>query len=472
MKGLLIQEFKTLFKSPASLSILIIPLVLLIGLGYLLPSGWIVPSSITIGIVGAVLLYFGGSIEEIKRTSFMKSISLTRMNKMTFLATKILFSVFVSMVAVLWVLFFAWISADVIGFLATDFSTLIPEDPEGGAMNIVRQVPFTINWDKVNWGMMIYAGMLTITVSVALAFVFVAFSKSSLSFYLMSFGYLLAMILFGGVVMPSFLISADTKEWFTTLYYLIPNYYTNNVMAQSFGGTLGATITNLTGGIDHLLFGEVFAGIDFDSFSEAEVTEITSFLLGSDGVVGGGLSKADWVGDLESLNAWYQDLVDASKNTANIDSFYNALVTPLTNAGVDSYGHLITLTLSTPVYKIAIAAGIDENIAMIIYNLLYNNASIDAIGMSLGNMLFGGTALTKPFIGFAIPPIGEQLLFGNIPFLVDDAATGVVNIIPTVHTVLDVINGMFNTAHSYDYYVPWIETAIFLGISTVFFKWS
>ncbi len=58
---------------------------------------------------------------------------------------------------------------------------------------------------------MLYAGIVTILVAVSLSFVFVAFSKSSLSFYLMSFGYLLAMILFGGVVMPGFLISPENQ---------------------------------------------------------------------------------------------------------------------------------------------------------------------------------------------------------------------------------------------------------------------
>ncbi len=252
MKGLLIQEFKTLFKSPAAISILLIPIVLMVGLGYLLPSAWIVPSAITIGIVGAVLLYFGGSLEEIKRTSFMKSISLTRLNKFTFLATKILFSVFISLFSVLWVLFFAWIFTEPIPFLATNFSNLIPYNEGADVMNLVTQIPFVIKWDKINWIAMLYAGIMTIVVSISIAFVFVAFSKSSLSFYLMSFGYLLAMILFGGVVMPSFLIDKETNGWFTSLYYFVPNFYTNNVMATSFGSSMGAMVHTLTGKIDIL----------------------------------------------------------------------------------------------------------------------------------------------------------------------------------------------------------------------------
>ncbi len=237
MVGLLIQEFKTLIKSPASISILIIPLVLLVGLGYLLPAGWIVPSSITIGIVAAVLLYFGGSIEEIKRTSFMKSVSLTRLSKFSFLATKILFAVFVSMISVLWVLLFSWVFTETgLAFLATNFGNLLgsaAQDNKG--MAVIAKVPFEVHWDKVQWFKMLYAGMITIVVAVSLSFVFVAFSKSSLSFYLMSFGYLLAMILFGGVVMPGFLISSE-NSWFKDLYYIVPNYYTNNMMANAFSG--------------------------------------------------------------------------------------------------------------------------------------------------------------------------------------------------------------------------------------------
>jgi len=61
----------------------------------------------------------------------------------------------------------------------------------------------------------------------------------------MSFGYLLAMILFGGVIMPSFLISQDNKG-FKILYYFVPNYFTNNAMAAAFNQGPAVIANNLS----------------------------------------------------------------------------------------------------------------------------------------------------------------------------------------------------------------------------------
>gem|GEM_PF-2760690 len=99
---------------------------------------------------------------------------------------------------------------------------------------------------------------MTITIS----FVFVTLSKSSLSFYLMSFGYLLAMILFGGVIMPSFLISEDNKG-FKILYYFVPNYFTNNAMSAAFNqgpAVIANNISNFLSGV--MKHGIIIPGLD------------------------------------------------------------------------------------------------------------------------------------------------------------------------------------------------------------------
>ncbi len=523
MLGLLIQEVKTLFKSPASISILVIPLVLLVGLGYLLPSGWIVPSSITIGIVGAVLLYFGGSLEEIKRTSFMKSISLTKLSKFSFLATKILFSIFVSMIAVLWVLFFSWVftSVDAISFLATDFGNLLPAD-QGGVTDVLRILPFDIDWTRVQWFQMLYAGMMTIVIAVSLSFIFVAFAKSSLSFYLMSFGYLLAMILFGGVVMPGFLISSD-NSWFKSLYYLIPNYYTNNVMAYSFsGGVLPSAVSSIgnmlaavsksdlatiIGNLDfnHLLFGDVFANIDFSTFTQAEKDTVMKILFGTDMKFGvGSFAKADWNGSISQFIERYNKYT----STANLDLFRDAILAPLYNNNVQSYSELFINQLSSLLNSLIVSLNnIEHTVGSIDFE--------DAISkLKLIDSLLNSTPsiVIDPLIWNGVGPwIGlGNLLFGNIDFIADpSAATGVVNtteiianieshlpaylpIIQWAVTHLEVIGkvvmeiipmilpdqlaatvqDMFAKPDAYNYVVPWIETAFFLVIAVIFFKWS
>ena len=448
MKGLLIQEFKTLFKSPAAISILLIPIVMIVGLGYLLPSAWIIPSAITIGIVGAVLLYFGGSLEEIKRTSFMKSISLTRLNKFTFLATKILFSIFISLFSVLWVLFFSWIFTEPITFLASNFSTLIPPSKpsienlndavialinsisegadfssllkSGKLMDIIIYVPFKINWEKINWVAMLYAGIITIIISISIAFVFVSFSKSSLSFYLMSFGYLISMILFGGVVMPSFLIDKETNGWFTTLYYFIPNYYTNNVMATSFGSSLGQMVDNITDKIDIL------------SENIDQVVEVIS----------------------NKLSSW-----------GDIDE------------GKDSFIYLIDNIVNPLIDWLGISGKIPDVLA-VGGEYLWKGGLIIQLHKWWNGLWISGVAQVNHniIISSDLPDLPDINLSKSLQNIVKDLSnnTDQIRIFIEIldQKILPKLDLMFNTAQWWDYIVPWLETAIFLGISTKFFKWS
>lgn len=520
MLGMFKQEFKTLFKSPASISILIIPVVLMIGLGYLLPSGWIVPSAITIGIVGSVLLYFGGSIEEIKRTSFMKSISLTKLNKFTYLANKILFSILIALFSVLWVLFFGWFfSGGIVDFLATDFSNLLPASEDNGTViNIIRLVPFTIDWSQINWFLMLYAGAITIIVSISIAFIFVTFSKSSLSFYLMSFGYLLAMILFGGVVMPSFLISSD-NAWFKYFYYLVPNFYTNNIMAQSFGNGIGS----LVGGITDKLG---YVANDYLANASDDTVQMVNSWIGS------------WDWTQESLDIAFTKLSSNSSNYSSddwlyIESVYETLTWLVSGGGLQQVGELVGELLDR--FAPIISTLLEKGILHIMYNnyvgdlenagdaISYSEyvlAVITQLGDKVTNVF--GDILTpvihtflknnpdlyplpgpippeitirpvvNTFLDLFNVPIGHYLA-GRVDVLITYVLSNIMNIGPlnsfvskTLTTILltnqslaaplskvvNTLDNMFNTAQPYDYYIPWIETFVFLGISVTFFKWS
>ncbi len=522
MWGLLVQETKTLFKSPASISILVIPLVLLVGLGYLLPSGWIVPSSITIGIVGAVLLYFGGSIEEIKRTSFMKSISLTRLSKFSFLATKILFSVFVSMIAVLWVLLFSWIFTTVpgINFLATDFSHLLPYDDEGSAMNLVRILPFHIQWQEVQWAKMLYAGVITIVIAVSLSFVFVAFAKSSLSFYLMSFGYLLAMILFGGVVMPSFLISGD-NDWFKSLYYFVPNFYTNNVMAEAFSGgmanSLVDSVTNdiLPSIVNSDLIGILTINLDPNLVAHAteqDVNNITTLL--TQGSHGFGSKLKPWNYSMVDLDAWYNGVNTAGQGSALIDNVYDVLSTP-TQHGFDSWDAYVGYTTANLIDNLngALGLGIPQLVGTALPDWLSLFGVGDTMDEFVGTLLVSGVApnvLSKIFD--SLPSLSGvsgiinalnggvgRIINNSVSMTWDSSANGaiyvgnklghilslagsvvgfilpsIMHILPDIlpQGIVDTVSPMLDSAATYDFIIPWIETGAFLGISITFFKWS
>lgn len=509
MKGLLIQEVKTLFKSPAALSILIIPIVLMLGLGFILPSGWIIPSSITIGIVGSVLLYFGGSIEEIKRTSFMKSISLTRMNKFTYLSTKILFSILVSLFSVLWVLFFGWMFTDVIPLLVTDFSALIPSGTSD-MMDFVRTISFEVDWTNINWILMLYAGAITIIVSTSLAFVFVAFSKSSLSFYLMSFGYLLAMILFGGIIMPSALISPD-NSWFKIFYYLVPNFYTNNIMATSFGNGMDTIVQNILIpldkiiDIDYIRLGnlvKVFNGnlvasilgyFVLPNFNPIPQNAIDSFNNMSSEELSIVSEKLDEFLSFNFYTNWGVLYSVWEKGKAPIDEMndfelwlYSVMTEPLINENVTSWKSLIGskldlvlnqwLNLDIGLIKI----GLILNSIMVLINRFSGSGEIYSFIAGYKETILG--LLCNDQILIAI--LNNDLFSRGLAILINafgkmdpNGVFGIglnldYNITEKIQGTIDKLLSDFAPAMTLDYVLPWVETGIFLGLSTTFFKWS
>ena len=484
MIGLFKQEFKSLIKSPAALSILIIPIVLLIGIGFLLPSAWIIPSSITIGIVATVLLYFGGSIEEIKRTSFMKSISLTKLSKGTYLATKILFSVFISMFIIMWVLFFGWTFTN-LGLLADDFSVIIPEDTDTvgfSVMNFIRNIKFEVQWDQIDWLVMFYAGAITIVVSTSLAFLFVTFSNSSLSFYLMSFGYLLAMILFGGIIMPSFLIS-DDNSGFKILYYLIPNYYTNNEMASSFGSTMGATIHGATDELNSLSIfldkiGKVGASEYMNTILNANddaKTLVAAWISG--GTLGTGIDKIDFsdpswnFNSIDGMNKFFDQLNGDGFTWKSIGSNKQHNVDYLTDS---TYFDLVKTTINNNI-------NLQTSDSLMLVNLLDGSWNFGEYKQQIKDFLNKNLPDYSALIITGLIGLGWKLpdsLFPLLsPYLIGpDGDGGIVNILDELDSKL---NGMFAIPFDLstwkgwmDLVMPWAETTLFLGVSIKFFKWS
>ncbi len=324
--------------------------------------------------------------------------------------------------------------------------------------------------------------------------------------------------------MPGFLISSD-NSWFKNLYYLIPNYYTNNVMAYSFsGGVLPSAVNSIgnmlaavsksdlatiIGNLDfnHLLFGDVFANIDFSTFTQAEKDSIIQILLGADGKLGGintpHAKNADWDGTINDFIKRYSEVTQ----TANLDAFRDAILAPLYNGGYNSYGQLILNQISNLLDTLIVSL---NNIDDVLHSANINEA-INLLNKinSLIPLAPPSAIWTGSFLGVDIFVGFKNILFGNIDFIAADAATGVINttdVITNIQThlpaylpiiqwavthlevvgkvVMEIIplilpdqlaatvQEMFAKPDAYNYVVPWIETAFFLIIAVIFFKWS
>ncbi len=232
MRALFILQMKSFFKSAGSVFTFVLPLVLLIILGYTIPSGWIIPSVISIGILSTALFQFGTSLEEIKRTAFMKSVGLTKLNKFTTFITFLLFTLIVTILGIVWLLFWSWFLTVPVQFLAEDWGSLAPSIPP---------VFTQMHWENVQWGNVVYSWIINITLSFSIAFFFLAISNTSESYNFLSIGYVFVVLFLGGVLLPHFLITLSRPEsgnklWIEYASLVVPHYWMNGFSIPAFGG--------------------------------------------------------------------------------------------------------------------------------------------------------------------------------------------------------------------------------------------
>ncbi len=234
MWALFILQTKSFFKSAGSIFTFVLPLLLLLILGYTVPAGWIVPSVISIGILSTALFQFGTSLEEIKRTAFMKQVGLTKLTKFTTFSTFLIFTILVTLLGIAWVLFWSWFLTTPVPFLSEDWGALVPWLP-----------PFLtqLRWEYVQWWTVFYSWIINITLSFAIAFFFLSITKTSESYNFLSIGYIFIVLFLGGVVLPDFIVKlGEGSDWIKYGYYITPHYYINSFSISAFGGgVVGAT---------------------------------------------------------------------------------------------------------------------------------------------------------------------------------------------------------------------------------------
>ncbi len=234
MWALFILQTKSFFKSAGSIFTFVLPLLLLLILGYTVPAGWIIPSVISIGILSTALFQFGTSLEEIKRTAFMKQVGLTKLTKFTTFVTFLIFTIIVTLLGIAWILFWSWFLTTPVPFLSEDWGSLVEFMPP---------LLTKLRWEYVLWWSVLYSWIINITLSFAMAFFFLSITKTSESYNFLSIGYIFVVLFLGGVVLPDFIVKlGEGAEWIDWGYYMTPHYYINSFSISAFGGGIsGAT---------------------------------------------------------------------------------------------------------------------------------------------------------------------------------------------------------------------------------------
>lgn len=218
--------FKQYLKSPYTYAAFFFPFILILGLGKLIPAAIIIPSAITVGITITILFLFGGSIQEVRRTSLIKSMSLTRLSKLSIFSINIVVATAFALFTTIIIMSFSFGMYQA-GYLAVDFANFANTYP-----NPLILLNFDINWDQIYWFTFIYAIILTVCLSYSITFVIISFTKTTNALYILSILYFLLILILGGVILPVVLgmfVNSPVQD----VYKFIPHYYTNQLMSSA-----------------------------------------------------------------------------------------------------------------------------------------------------------------------------------------------------------------------------------------------
>lgn len=217
--------FKQYLRTPYTYIAFLLPVLFIVGLGKIIPAGLVIPSAITIGVTISILFLFGGTVQEMRSTSFIKSISITKLSKSTIVLVNMLVSSVISVIAIILILAFSY-GLDSANFFAQDFTSFSPDT------EVLKYLNSTIIWSNIEWGTFIYAVILTAILSFSIAYLIISFTKTTNSLYIISFIYVFIMILMGGILVPT-ILSVLTGSFVQYLNVWVPHYYTNQLMSAS-----------------------------------------------------------------------------------------------------------------------------------------------------------------------------------------------------------------------------------------------
>lgn len=225
--------FKTILKqygkSPFTYISIIFPIAFLFGLGQVVPVSYIYSTIVSISIIMVAFFLFGGTILEIRKTSLIKSISLTRLSKSKVLIVNLITAlIFTTIIIIIISLIVFFLTIGNSNFLATDWSFWSDQ-------KILLLLSGDIYWEDVKWGLYFYSLILGILLAYGLAFLLISLSKSSTTLYLWSFFYLLFFMFGTYTSIPNIFVFGKSKdipsiEILLDLRYVVPNYYSNQTM--------------------------------------------------------------------------------------------------------------------------------------------------------------------------------------------------------------------------------------------------
>ncbi len=275
-------------KSPFFYITLFVPFLLILGFGEFIPAGALFSTILITSYIIIAMFLFGGIILEIRKTSFIKSISLTKVNKTNFIIVNILIT-FVSM-------FFLSNFVILIFFLITNYTNIIATDWSAfgpSAILITNLFGGNIDWNNIRWIQLYYSIFVSIFASIIFSFFLISVIKTKIPLYLFSFFYLILFWIITWFIIPSIvpywrqLQYGSKYDYLIFFRYLLPHYWSGVLMSESLPLFSSGINLNIGGESIFVTSDQLFnifnrineAGIDLSESFEQNIPEI-SIIIG------------------------------------------------------------------------------------------------------------------------------------------------------------------------------------------------
>ncbi len=324
MSSYISKLFIQYLRSPFTYVSFVLPLFLLIGLGWMVPSSFILTFVTSIGIISIIMFLFGGTMLEVRKTSFIKSLSLTNITKTRVIISNILISFVFSFGLFLFMTFLVWLLSTKIDFLATDWSYW-------GDQEYLTWIKASIDWENINWLYLMSVFILAIVITYVLIFFVISIIKNFLTLYLFSVFYILSFIFLTWIIVPSILpygryVENNSFSFLLDIKYFVPNYWTNVFM--------GSAIPKLQD------YSELFnyLGIENDGASQGVIIQIIN-------------DSKNWVFDWEVFSSDVNKFTDYLNDWTIIDH-YEGIPIPEFDGYFFEHNFEILLSIPNPILKI------------------------------------------------------------------------------------------------------------------------
>lgn len=208
MWALIKLQAKTMIKNPASMMMIIMPILFIgiMGTTFGTEKGsmnQIVGNIVTMNMIAVTMMTFGYTLFEMKKSIIMKRIGSTQITKTR------------AMMA-----FFAWSS--LVG-LFTVFWTMVIATIFGATGATDKFI-----WSNIHWGSFVYGILLGTILSLAIGFFFVSISSNLEVFNMISTMYMMLNMFLGGLFLPG------QADWMVYVSYVLPHTWVNGILTAAF----------------------------------------------------------------------------------------------------------------------------------------------------------------------------------------------------------------------------------------------